>query len=184
MLDLETLSTRTDAAIIQIAARAFDPQTGELGAVFDVYVRDSAGHVGVQTVAWWMQRGAAAYNMGAKLIGPDAESERGALRLFTYWLEAHAPACEALWSHGATFDIPLLAAAYGRHGLGVPWYYRAPRDTRTLYALAPGGVPALPKDPAREHCAVYDCEYQISQVCAALKALRTQADPTAARTPA
>lgn len=42
----------------------------------------------------------------------------------------------ALWSHGAAFDPPILAAAYKAVGLAVPWHYRAPRDTRTLFDLA------------------------------------------------
>ena len=46
------------------------------------------------------------------------------------------PNTVSLWSHGAAFDSPILAAAYAACGLPVPWHYRAPRDTRTLFDIA------------------------------------------------
>jgi hypothetical protein len=38
-----------------------------------------------------------------------------------------------IWTHGKVFDLPILAAAYQACDLLVPWYYRAPRDTRTAF---------------------------------------------------
>lgn len=173
MLDLETLSTRKDAAIIQIAARAFDPETGELGAEFCAFIKNPTGHVDVQTVAWWMQQVPAAA-IGAAVASDDAYPELRALECFASWLGMQAPAggWAELWSHGATFDIVLLENAYTRNGLAKPWSYRVERDTRTLYAHAPGGMPTVPQDPQRKHDARYDCEVQIKQVVGALAALR------------
>jgi hypothetical protein len=192
MLDLETLSTRSDACIIQIAAIAFDIETGELGPRFNAYVNESClvgakvGHIDVSTVGFWMRQkfGPA---LGAAITDEDERrclSE--ALGEFDQWFANLAEdTCEddavpvvelsegiSLWSHGAGFDIPILASAYDRAGVGeVPWHYRAPRDTRTLFAVAPGGMPRPPKDEAREHDALYDCEYQIAQVCEAWRSL-------------
>lgn len=183
MLDLETLSLRKDAAIIQISAVAFDPETGELGAAFNAYIRDPSGHVDVQTVAWWMQQ-AHAPKIGAAVASPEAVIERGALQAFAAWLQARSPSTDgvapiqALWSHGATADIVWLEGAYTRNGLGKPWSYKIERDTRTLYALAPGGMPAVVDggDLARKHDAAYDCEVQVRQVVGALRALRNMSD--------
>lgn len=185
MLDLETLSTRSDAAIIQIAAIAFDIDTGELGPRFNAYVNESClvgakvGHIDVSTVGFWMRQKFGP-TLGATIT--DEDEQRGlaeALNEFDQWFANLAEdTCEhdatpvvelsediSLWSHGAGFDIPILASAYARAEVGdVPWHYRAPRDTRTLFALAPGGMPRPPKDATREHDAQYDCEYQISQV--------------------
>lgn len=192
MLDLETLSTRTDAAIVQIAAIAFDIETGELGPRFSAYVREDAvigqavGHVDLRTVGWWLQQKQAA-TLGSALTDEDMYLPLAeALGAFAEWWEqgtddVEQTCIEALWAHGATFDIPILQTAFevrcpevyeGK----VPWHYRAPRDTRTLFAVAPGGMPRPPKDETREHDAQYDCEYQIAQVCAAHKALRDQAE--------
>lgn len=183
MLDLETLSTRKDAAIIQIAALAFDPETGELGKSFNAYVNNSTGHVSVPTVGWWLQQ-LHAPKIGAEVAGAEAVSENDACRAFREWMLAHTDVCPdlpnggaeyAIWSHGATFDIVVLENACARIGISKPWSYRVERDTRTLYALAPGGMPAVQTDPARVHDARYDCEVQVQQVVGALRALREQA---------
>jgi hypothetical protein len=196
MLDLETLSTRSDACIIQIAAVAFDIETGETGPRFNAYVNESClvgakvGHIDVSTVGFWMRQKFGP-SLGEAITDEDEQrSLAEALGEFDQWLanlaenarEDDAPVFEgmaadvedlSLWSHGAGFDIPILASAYDRAELGeVPWHYRAPRDTRTLFALAPGGMPRPPKDETREHDAQYDCEYQVAQVCEAYAALR------------
>lgn len=203
MLDLETLSTRSDACIIQIAAIVFDIETGELGPRFNAYVNESSvvgakvGHIDVSTVGFWMRQKFGP-TLGAAIGDEDVlRCLKEALGEFDQWFanlasddcEDDAPRFDgmaestedlSLWSHGAGFDIPILASAYDRAELGeVPWHYRAPRDTRTLFALAPGGMPRPPKYETREHDAQYDCEYQIAQVCKAYAALREQSDHAA-----
>lgn len=191
MIDLESLSKQTNAALTQIAAVAFDIETGELGPRFNAYINESAlvgakvGHIDIGTVAWWMQQAPAAA-LGAKLTSEDEMRTLGeALLDFEAWLLALAGEDATvgddavkeirLWSKGLK-DMCWLEAAYERTDLGeVPWHYRAPRDMRTLFAVTPGGQPELPRDEARKHDAMYDCEYQIAQVCAAWAALRKQA---------
>lgn len=41
-----------------------------------------------------------------------------------------------IWTHGPGFDPPILEAAFHAVGLPVPWFYRALRDTRTLFDTA------------------------------------------------
>jgi 3'-5' exoribonuclease-like protein len=170
MLDLETLSTRKNAAIIQIAAVVFDSETGAPRGSFNVFVRDFPAycHVDPGTVAWWLQQKAAA-TIGAGMSAGG--SLQDALEKFCAWFAALGPV-EAIWSHGATFDIPVLCSALAACNVAQPWSYRAERDTRTLYALAPGGMPSIGRDPARTHDALYDCEMQIQEVVGALRALR------------
>ncbi len=177
MLDLETLSTRTNAAVVQIAAIAFDPRVGDDPAAaghrtFNKFVRDIPDycHVDPRTVSWWMQQQVAP-SLGKK-IETTGCSLLAALDQFCDWY-VQLGQVEALWSHGATFDIPIVAYHCEVLGLKVPWSYRAPRDTRTLYSLAPGGMPAaVGYGGALTHDALYDCEIQIKQVLGALAALR------------
>lgn len=176
MLDLETLSTRCDAAIIQIAAARFNPIAGtvcESGA-FNVYVKVSPGHIDLNTVAWWMQQGVAA--QVGKAVQDHGVALGVALSRLRDWL------CEpqglpdpslCVWAHGATFDLPILTYHYGLMSLDVPWHYRAPRDTRTLYDLTPGGMPELPSDDTRKHDALYDATLQAKQVCEAFRRVAT-----------
>lgn len=41
-----------------------------------------------------------------------------------------------IWCHGANFDPGMLEAAFRTCGLPIPWHYRAPRDTRTIFDVA------------------------------------------------
>ena len=61
MLDLETMGTGPDAAIIAIAAVEFDRETGKLGREFyevvDLASAMAAGStVEASTILWWMQQ--------------------------------------------------------------------------------------------------------------------------------
>jgi exodeoxyribonuclease VIII len=175
MLDLETLSTRKNAAIVQIAAIAFDPRDGRIESIntgrpraFNAFVIDREGHIDPKTVAWWMQQKPAA-SLGKKIETTGVLLDE-ALRDLKDWYEEQD--AEAVWSHGATFDIAIIEQRCAEIGRPVPWHYRHPRDTRTLFALAPGGMPAVPGNPELTHDALYDCEIQIKQVVGALAALR------------
>ena len=176
MLDLETLSTRKNAAIVQIAAIAFDPTTGahSPAAPFNMFVRQQydGAHIDPATVAWWMQQTTAA-SLGKKIETTGVNIGAALLALGEWY--ANQPDVAAVWSHGATFDIAIVEFHCAAIGLKIPWHYRHPRDTRTLYALAPGGMPAVQGyGGALTHDALYDCEIQIKQVVGALAALRQQ----------
>jgi hypothetical protein len=178
MIDLETLAKGARAHIVQIAAIMFDRETGELGDHFTTYVKGAqpGRTIDPDTVAWWLQQNAA-YGLGEGMQDDGAMCLPSALKALNTWLLTEALEVECVWSHGATFDLPILEDAYaGEFGEQPPWHYKAPRDTRTLYDLAPGGMPAIAKDPEQEHDALYDCEIQIKQVVGALAALRAQAN--------
>ncbi len=173
MLDLETLSTRKNASIVQIAAIAFDPAppagfTVSMALPFNAFVKDPDGHIDVATVAWWLQQKAAPA-LGKK-IETTGVSLTHALTAFKGWYDSQG--AEAVWSHGATFDIAIIEQRCAETGCAIPWHYRHPRDTRTLYALAPGGMPAVKGNPQLIHDALYDCELQVKQAVGALAALR------------
>lgn len=174
MLDLETLSTAKDAAVFQIAALCFDPDTGETGPAFCEFINQPSGRIDASTVFWWMQQKAAAYVGGKLSVCSAAEPEEDRLQQFAEWFRGLNAV--ALWSHGATFDIVVLENAYARSEwcAGKPWSYKIERDTRTLYALAyaDGKPPAVPTDDTRKHDAAYDCEIQAQQVTLAWRKLR------------
>ncbi len=177
MLDIETLGKRTNACLIQVAARAFDIDSGLFSHTFNGVIRNSGGVLDVDTVAWWMQQSHAPA-LGAKLADPSQTGdEREVLEELCRFMRlcgAHEEGVR-VWAHGGTgFDFPILQSAFERCGLAVPWHYRAPRDTRSLFDVAPGGMPRPPKDESRAHNAQYDCEYQIAQVVEAWGALRRQ----------
>lgn len=141
-------------------------------------------HRDPQTVQWWNDQ-----SDEAQAAFADPVDLRNALNAFNNWIcdiaqEPYIPSqgltAVRLWSHGASFDPPILAAVYDAVGLPVPWHYRAPRDTRTLFDLAgiddhsawlnatpgPLGVPHHALDDAicqaRAVCAAYDRAMRIS----------------------
>ena len=130
-----------------------------------------------RTVQWWSEQ-----SDEAQAAFADPVDLREALERFNTWyqaLEQSTPYAPRLWSHGSHFDVPILAAAYEAVDLPVPWHYRAPRDTRTIFDAAgiddhsawlkqhpgPLGVSHHALDDAicqaRAVCAAYDRMYRI-----------------------
>ena len=142
MLDLETMGTGPDAAIIAIGAVAFDIEGGLLGDSFYTTISlESAvvngGVMDPSTVLWWMKQDDAARN---EFTNPGASMPL-ALTLFRYWMEKLAPEAGTdslrVWGNGADFDNVILSSAYRRAGLERPWGRFANRCYRTIKSLHP-----------------------------------------------
>lgn len=167
MLDLETLASTADAAIIQIAAVAFDPETGAISANFNAHIKEPAGRIDPGTVFWWMQQAA------APLVAKACEGGKSAayvLADFKLWVTGLGE-IGGVWSLPASFDLAILSYAYSCAGVAKPWHYRAERCARTI--LATGGFrgkdrPDVPKpDGYLEHDALSDCRMQVAWLIAA-----------------
>lgn len=140
MIDLETLSTRVNAVITQIGWCAFDPASE--GVMWHESRRPNIPNqmytlkraVDWQALSWWNDQHIDARNrMYSALSDCTLES----------WLMEFAAAynwsqVEGLWSHGASFDIPIIENAYHEANIPVPWKdnYWIIRDTRTIFWLA------------------------------------------------
>jgi|HubBroStandDraft_6_1064221.scaffolds.fasta_scaffold361590_2 exodeoxyribonuclease VIII len=192
MLDLETMSTAPDAAIVQVGAVAFDPEGVEpLYATFDskrhfertVALQSSllaGGRIDEETVAWWCRQNPIARSA----IESNCERLGVVLNAFRLWFERLYPGVRdgtaaprrseshvLIWSHGAAFDLSVLESAYVCLGLEAPWYYRNARDTRTLFDLATelAGWSKPPRTVA--HSALMDAVAQAEDLRAARRAL-------------
>lgn len=175
MIDLETLGAGADAAIAEIGLCAFElpdarearellakadgpsPQStaawpcGPLGGrawslrvdVDDCVRRGLRIETG--TVYWWLQQGEAARE---RLVG-GAEppiSLKEALSDLIGIVEALGR-LDGVWSHGATFDLPILATAFRACRLAVPWKFWQACDTRTLFWLCEQVTGQKPERP-------------------------------------
>jgi len=132
-----------------------------------------------RTVQWWSEQSAEAQAAFA-----DPVDLREALERFTSWLVNILPEAPTgptldirIWSHGAAFDPPILAAAYEACGLTIPWHYRAPRDTRTLFDVAgiddhTAWLEQHPGPFGVAHHALDDSICQARAVCAAYRRVR------------
>jgi DNA polymerase III epsilon subunit-like protein len=178
MVDLETLGTAPNAAIIQLGAVKFALEGPEVVAqrvpgvvdnFFEATVAAQSaifagGSVDPDTVAWWRQRP----EQTRAVVESDAERLCVVLSRFAHWLGD----VEALWAHGASFDVPILESAFRSLGLSVPWRYTKVRDTRTLFWAAESL--SNWKRPRREtaHTALADAVAQAEDVRQAWRALK------------
>jgi exodeoxyribonuclease VIII len=139
MIDLESMSTKRNARIIQAGWAGYEPAGMEvlLGGQMNVD-SDSCvgGHVSDQTFKWWLLQSEAARQSVAKL----GVHIRDALTSMFYYYRAFQ--CKAVWSNGATFDIVIVEHWADHYGMKVPWKFYEHRDTRTIFdeAAAMGWV--------------------------------------------
>ena len=182
MLDLETMGSGSNAAIVSIGAVLFDPLTGETGANFYqvVSLNSSAyyGELDAGTVVWWMQQ-----DDDARAVFKDKDkvSLRVALERFSQWIEDNCDKNEKdkpdafVWGNGATFDNVILGNAYKAVRLHQPWFFANDRDVRTIVDL---GRQLRGIDPKKDlelqgtaHNALDDAIFQVRYVSAIYQAL-------------
>lgn len=170
MVDIETLGTANNAPILAIGAVVFDPRSGEIGDKFYASIAlASALEHGVpsgDTLRWWMEQGDDARREAFN----GTKSLREALIDFATWYSDNARA--AVWANGPSFDIAILETAFRGVGLSVPWPYNAPRDCRTIKALADGLVEIEPRSADVAHNALDDAIWQARCVALMWQALR------------
>lgn len=175
MVDLETLSTRPDAAIISIGACWFNADTQEVGRPWHTRIDmadsiRSGGHVDGDTVRWWLRQSDAAR---ASITEGCSNLVDDALQGFAMYLRGIAPYSEVrVWGNGADFDLPILASAYARASLEQPWRYFNGRCLRTLRNLHPDVE--VPVFEGTEHNAADDAQHQARQAIAILRAIQAQ----------
>lgn len=137
MVDLETMGTGNEAAIVSIGAVKFDPMGSGIDDAFYVGVSlDSSVAFGLKidpgTVLWWMDKERDTARKA--LLASDFVDLPTALEGLAMWIgDGPVP----VWGNGATFDNVILRNAYNKVGLDCPWAFYNDRCYRTLKNLAP-----------------------------------------------
>lgn len=171
MIDLETLATTPDAAILTIGAVKFDPlgQQTDILPTDQFYVKvdlDSCNKLGLvtsdSTIEWWSKQSAQAQE--------EAFSETDRVDIVTAMdqLYKFCWGTKQVWSNGAGFDIVILETVFRKIQKAVPWQFWNARDTRTLFDL--GINPKMPQND--KHNALQDAIRQavgVQNVCRELK---------------
>jgi hypothetical protein len=173
MIDLETLATTTDAAILTIGAVKFDPlgDDSTTRQCETLYIRvdlDSCDALNLtisdSTIEWWAQQ------------SPEAQEEaftsndRVSIQEAFNQLYKFCWGTKRVWSNGSGFDVVICETIFDKLKKARPWSYWQVRDCRTIYAL--GIDPMLPKVTA--HNALEDAVAQaigVQNVCRKLKDL-------------
>lgn len=141
MLDIETMGTGQNAAILSIGACYFDPLTGDIGETFHEQINlDSYGEIDASTVIWWMKQDDEArskfYDNG------KARHINEVLQDFAKFVKPKSQ----VWGNGIAFDNVKIDNTYRNRGLKTPWDLWNDRDVRTMVEL--GKIKGV--DPKRD----------------------------------
>ncbi len=181
MLDLETMGSESNSAILSIGAVYFNIETGETGETFHKHIklRDSID-IGLQmnpsTVLWWLAQSNEAQE---KLL----EGQKATLKIKDV-LGCFSNFCKAeiynniaiklsdsyIWGNSARFDCGLLQNAYNKLEIPIPWDFRKERCLRTLVSFAPD-IASNWVRIGTAHDALDDCYNQIGYCCEIWKTL-------------
>lgn len=159
MVDIETMGTNPDAAIVSIGAVLFNPLIGKISnKTFYVELEwvPQGRCIDPETIKWWRTQPRVAQQA---LCGLDDLQE--VLGAFTQWL----PKDCKVWGNGPTFDISILEHAYRQHKIDIPWKYWNVRDCRTvldMYESKRGGLNR--KVSGTKHNALDDAIHQAQTI--------------------
>lgn len=137
MIDIETMGTRPTAPIVSLGAVAFDAD-GVHRQFYRVVDLDSAVAAGAviepSTVLWWLTQSDEAR---IALTNDINEPLRDVLEALADWVSGVPGGVSGVWGNGATFDNVLVAEAYKRLGMQVPWPFWKDRCYRTVKNMFP-----------------------------------------------
>jgi len=161
MIDLESLGTRPDCAILTLGAVKFDPfevdRFGD-GLYFRIDVNEQlelGREVQEDTLEWWGRQ--------AEDVREEALGETGRISLTDMYqqLNRFLVGVNNIWCQGPAFDIVILENIYRQMGWPTPWQFWQIRDSRTLFGVH--GDPRE-KNKAGLHNALEDCISQAQGV--------------------
>ncbi len=169
MIDFETLSLASNAAVLQLAAVAFNRSTASADALFPQDLPPFEAKVDIRScvadgfdfhpdsIKWWSEKPDA---VKAEVLGGDCYPLTEVMSNFIDWLNEVQTTSQAeitcLWAQGADFDISILRTILRRYGMEkkFPISYRDFRDARTFIAEI-GAHYAAGRDAMSDHNEIY-----------------------------
>lgn len=169
MVDLETMATTADAAIISIGAVKFD-LTGDAISDEGFYASislqsniDYGRMINEDTLKWWFKQGEEAQ----QVLHEPKQGIDDAFEAFAKWVDRPD---YRIWSNGANFDEPILAHAFTQLRMPIPWKFWNVRCVRTFKNL-PGAKDVVVPRVGVHHNALADALTQAALVQAIYKKL-------------
>lgn len=169
LVDLETLSTQHNAAIMSIGAVRFD--NNKVHEVFYVNIDPltciQKGAVAEQrTMDWWKTQPESVQN--ALTVNPKSLDE--AISMFEVWFRKVDNSY--IWGNGPTFDCSILEDSFKLCNKRSPWPYNKERCVRTITQFDRNNSLAQERNPKHpKHHALYDALYEALHVVAIIKQL-------------
>lgn len=161
MIDLETLSTFPDAAIVSIGAVAFNMHNNDTADFYiNIDPRDSkqyAMSITQDTLDWWRKQKPEAVRAWIK----NGVSVKEAADQFTEFMRINTNKFDVqVWSNGIDFDFPPIKNMLRLTDNELMWFYWNQMDCRTIYKAA-GFDTKTAKRTGTHHNALDDCHDQI-----------------------
>lgn len=131
MVDIETLATSPDAAVISIGVCAFDGDRGVIASDgWAISARDWHGEIDPQTVQWWSKQNEAAREFSFNGSAPAMDV---AAAFSAFCSQYSGDEC---WANDPDFDLVILRKWWKRTRApgNFPIHYREARSCRTIYA--------------------------------------------------
>lgn|GEM_PF-891863 len=171
-LDLETLGTSPDSAILAIGAVAVCEETGQRRKFYSICNANAqpGRTVSQSTLDWWSKQSDAARVAFDEAHKQEAPMLATVLAELTHWIgELGLTHDVYVWGNGANFDVAMLEHAYKQISDFVPWNFRHVRDMRTLYDITlrlqlDVDVPRI----GTHHNALDDAEFQANVIMESL----------------
>lgn len=175
MVDLETLSTYTNASIIEIAAVEFNKDTGEIGDIFHECIdckdwTENERHTEGRTILWWMEQDKSLINK-FKEKNPRLHTVLQRFRDFYNKHTLQGDDATILWGNGSTMDITILQSSYEHFKEPIPWQYWAVNDVRTIVNLNPN-IKEECVFEGDKHNPIDDCKHQIKYLVKTLNSIK------------
>ena len=177
VMDIETLSTAKNAAIVSIGAVAITDE-GDINGMFYYPVDiDSCLEAGMvvdaSTIKWWMNQNEAARNV----FNAPASDLLVVLCNFKVWCNTYTEQNKRtyFWGNGPEFDNAILDTAFRlvSTALTPPWKYNEAQSLRTIsYINHMLNLGAVYPEPRVAHHALFDAEAEAKFIINVLKALK------------
>lgn len=180
MIDLETMGTTPDSAIVALGIVEFDSKTGELGnslyRVIDLSTSVPYGFkIQPSTLYWWLEQSEEARL--ALIQDSNRESVEEAMLSVTRFVNSgNNAARKRLWGNGPTFDNAMIRYTYEvvmGHQFPIPFWND--RCVRTIKGFYPYNLWRQWQidNPRRGtfHNALDDAKYQVKYLCHILQEL-------------
>lgn len=180
MIDIETLSTRPDAATIAIGVVIRNDVTPQHKQARSWFIdRDFViGHQDPATIAWWNEQDPRVKN---QVFGGN-QLPREVLQELNSFLNSNGITPEAYghsertyrcYASPAMFDFPILHMQYALQGITPAWSWRSERCLSTMMKEIRDnfGIEIRDVEPELKHHPVHDCLAQFQELDACLEEL-------------
>lgn len=165
MVDIETLGTSNNAAMVSIGAVFFDLATETIGAGFTknihlaTAVRDG-GTMDAATVLWWLKQS----DVAKGRVFQGGIDIKEVLQDLAIWIGINCDGDVRPWGNSANFDLGILSSAFQRNHTPVPWKWSKERCFRTVRNLNPQVPYKTAEKGEGAHDPTVDCKFQIQHL--------------------